>query len=121
MSTYTTRVQWEKFNTEADVEKLLQAHGWKRGRQRDERIDYVRPGKDERDGISGNYHTGKHLFYVFTDATEFAPDRAYNAVQVFCILECGGKMKDAARKLEALGYVEKIQSSRITGKVHLEI
>lgn len=120
MSTKKTKIQWEKFNNEADIEKMLLSGGWKRCRERGDRVDYVRPGKEARDGISGNYHTGKRLFYVFTDATDFKPDMAYNAVQVFCILECGGKMSEAARRLESMGYFEEQQSLKVTGSIKLE-
>ena len=45
-------VLWEQFNAEADIERLLQSHGWTRVRERGDRVDYVRPGKSARDGIS---------------------------------------------------------------------
>ena len=42
---YDTIVLWDKFNTEADVQKMLEHHGWRKVRERQDRIDYVRPGK----------------------------------------------------------------------------
>lgn len=97
-------ILWEKFNTEADVERLLQSHGWTKTKTRGDRVDYTRPGKSAREGVSANWHTQKRLFYVFTTGSDFDANRAYNAAQVFCVLECNGDMRETARKLIDLGY-----------------
>jgi hypothetical protein len=117
---YKTAILWDQFNAEADVAKLLESNGWTRARERGERIDYARPGKTPEEGISANWHTGLRLFYVFTNATAFDADRAYNAAQVFCVLECGGDMRDAARKIKDLGYYTP-KHLTITGSIHLEV
>ena len=117
---YKTTILWDQFNAEADVEKLLESNGWTRARERGDRIDYARPGKTPEEGASANWHTERRLFYVFTNATEFDADRAYNAAQVFCILECGGNMRDAARKIKDLGYYTPKRLT-IIGSIHLGV
>jgi len=117
---YQTTILWDQFNAEADIERLLESNGWTRARERGDRIDYARPGKTPSEGISANWHTEKRLFYVFTDATLFDADHAYNAAQVFCILECNGDMSEAARKIKALGYYTP-KRLEIVGAVHLAV
>jgi hypothetical protein len=114
-----TTILWEQFNAEADIERMLQHHGWTRVRERGDRVDYVRPGKAARDGISANWHNTRRLLYVFTDATAFEADKAYNAAQVFNVLECGGNMHSAAQKLIELGYYTP-KELPITGRIHLD-
>ena len=113
-------VLWDDYNANADAEALLQAHGWTRANERSGRVYYTRPGKSAADGISGNWHTDMRLFYVFTDATQFSPDRAYNPAQLLCALEFGGDMRATARHLIELGYYTPKELS-IVGRVRLEI
>jgi hypothetical protein len=115
-----TTVLWDKFNAEMDIEGALGSHGWTRGRARGHNIEYTRPGKTERDGISATWHTEKRLFYVFTSSSEFEADRAYNAAQVFCVLECGGDMSKTAKKLKELGYYTP-KRPVVTGRVELTL
>jgi hypothetical protein len=108
-------VDWERFNRDADIPALLRAHHWTQGQTRGDRVDFTRPGKAARDGVSANWDTAQRVFFVFTTSSEFSntslgkphrAGRAFNAVQVFCILECNGDMGAAARKLIELGYSE---------------
>jgi replicative DNA helicase len=50
---------------------------------------------------------------VFSSSTEFNPDKAYSASQVFSLLECNGDNKLAYKKLLELGYGEPYRSENI--------
>lgn len=57
----------DSFNENCDVVALLQANGWKVAYKQGEHIRFTRPGKDG--GISADWHTGRRLFYNFSDST----------------------------------------------------
>lgn len=91
--------------THEQIAQLLQAHGWRRGADRGDAIDMIRPGKpsDIRSGTIG--HVAPGVFYCFTDsAPPFAPGHGYDAFMVYTLLECGGDYSEAARQLSQQGY-----------------
>jgi putative DNA primase/helicase len=49
----------------------------------------TRPGK--RSGTSAGYNEAKNLVYIFTSSTEFENERAYNAFQVYTVLNHSAK------------------------------
>lgn len=99
---------FEDYNERGDIIALLQRHGWKVVEQRGEKIVMLRPG-DTKSSSSGDYHTGKGLFSVFTTSTQFEPQKGYKPCAVYCMLECGGDWKVAAKKLLAEGYGEPLK------------
>lgn len=90
---------FEQFNQSGDVIGLLQNHGWKILAQKGERIYLQRPGKDGK-GISGNFHTGLRLFTTWSSSTQFEARKAYNASQVFNLVEGAGDWKQTAKHLK---------------------
>ncbi len=92
---------FENFNRTADVAGLLQNHGWNYVKQKNDRIYFTRPDK-EKGEISGNFHIGLRLFTTWSSSTVFEPRKAYNASQLFSILECGGDWKETAKQLKQL-------------------
>ncbi len=94
----------DDYNSRADVVALLTAHHWTVNHRasNNTNIRFTRPGKKE--GISADFRTTDKLLYVFTNNSQFEPMKAYNPVQVFAVLECGGDFKIAHRKLRQMGY-----------------
>lgn len=74
---------------------ILEPHGWQFVRQQGERLQWCRPGKDPRIGISAT--TTCDVFYPFTTSTEFEAERGYSKFAVYAILEHGGDMSQAAK------------------------
>ena len=97
---YTENV-FENFNQNGDVLGLLQNHGWKIKYQKGNRIYLLRPGKDGK-GISANFNTDLRLFTTWSSSTQFEARKAYNASQLFNLLECAEDWKRAAKRLKEL-------------------
>lgn len=100
-SSYTL-TPWEDYNKRGNVIDLLIKHGWKYINTVGEKHLMRRPGKDS--GTSGDYHSGKGWFAVFTTSSVFEPNKAYTPFAVYALLECKGDYKEAARRLAAEGY-----------------
>jgi putative DNA primase/helicase len=91
----------DEYNERGDVQSLLIKHGWTFVRQQGETVYLKRPGQSSSIW-SASLHSllagGHNRFYVFSTSTIFER-RAYDAFRVFAILECGGDLKEAARRL----------------------
>lgn len=87
-----------------DLRALLLKWGWTSlGVKSDSNEHWVRPGKQPDAGLSATLKDG--VFYVFsTNAAPFESDHAYNAFQVYTLLEHNGDFTSAARQLLADGY-----------------
>jgi len=96
---------FEDYNQRGDIVGLLESKGWRVVSQRGERINLLRPGSTDSK-TSGNYHTGLKVLRVFSNSTEFNPDKGYSPSQVFSLLECNGDNKLTYRRLLELGYGE---------------
>ena len=92
---------------------LLVSHDWTEVERNGDRIKVKRPGESTAHS-SGDFHTGKNLFKVFSSSTVFEPEKGYSPSSVFCILECGGDWKLAYRKLLEQGYGKPIQGDRVS-------
>lgn len=99
---------FEDFNERGDIVGLLERHGWKVVDQKGEKIVFLRPG-DTTSSSSGDYHKGKNLFAVFSTSTQFEPQKGYKPCAVYCMLDCGGDWKVAAKKLLAEGFGEPLK------------
>lgn len=97
---------FEDYNQRGDVISLLERHGWKVVNQRGERINLLRPGQTDSK-TSGNYHTGKRLLYVWSTSTEFNSEKAYPPSNIYALLECGGDLSEASKRLYREGYGER--------------
>jgi len=91
---------FDEFNQKADVVGLLTNHGWKKTKEKGDRIMLVRP--DKQNGISGEFSISRRLFYCYTSGAQFEPQKAYNAVQLLSILECNEDMKRTAKEIKRL-------------------
>jgi hypothetical protein len=96
---------FDDYNERGDIIGLLVAHGWTLVSEHGPKVIMRRPG-DTKAASSGDYHRDKGLFAVFTTSTQFEPQKGYRPCAVFCMLECGGDWKQAARKLLDAGYGE---------------
>lgn len=60
---------WRIFNQHADfnvIHNILLEAGWNYHSTKAEKVRYTRPGKDPRNGLSAEYHTGRKTFFVFS-------------------------------------------------------
>jgi P4 family phage/plasmid primase-like protien len=85
--------------------EILEPHGWRVVRTRGDITEWVRPGKNARDGGSAttNY-AGKDNLWVFTTSTEFDSETSYTKFGAYAVLNHGGHHPTAARALRAEGY-----------------
>jgi hypothetical protein len=102
---------WEDYNRKVNPLSLLIAAGWTETHgsgttPRGGRTVLIRrPGK--RHGHSGSVVEGK-LFHCFTsNGAPFEPEQAYNAFQVYAMLEHGGDFTAAAKQAYRDGYGER--------------
>ena len=107
-----------------DIPQLMEDNDWKYVETQGNNMRYKRPGTtDSR--TSADWHTDKRLLYVFTSSTEFEPNKGYNPVQIFTMLNCGALNKDAyreaAKQLRELGFGEQdAQEDEIEKQIELE-
>jgi hypothetical protein len=94
----------EDFNQRATWEEILIPAGWKILQRRGEVTDWVRPGKNPRDGGSATTGWQGDWFYVFTSSTEFESERTYTKFKTYAVLHHGGDTSAAARALRQAGY-----------------
>ena len=76
---------FDDYNQRGDAVGLLEKNSWQRIKQQGDRIHLRRPGK--KDGVSGNFHTGKRIFYCFSTSTQFESNKGYNPAGVYTLLE----------------------------------
>lgn len=96
---------FEDYNNRGDIVALLGNHSWSIVGENTERIYFLRPGSSAKHSGSWNKEMG--LFSVFSVNTSFQVEKGYKKYAVFCILECNGDFKLAAKKLLELGFGEK--------------
>jgi P4 family phage/plasmid primase-like protien len=85
--------------------EILEPHGWRVVRTRGDITEWVRPGKNARDGGSAttNY-AGSDNLWVFTTSTEFDSETSYTKFGAYAVLNHGGHHIEAAKRLRAEGY-----------------
>jgi len=102
---------FEDYNNRGDVVELLERNGWKVVSNTGNKVNLLRPGSTDT-ATSGNFHTDKRTFSVFSSSTIFdvtdskGDKKAYSPSQVYTILECNGDFKESYKKLLAGGYGE---------------
>lgn len=115
--------QWDdntpdgKFNTLGvdHVKNLLLEKGWtlsSENREGDEVEKWIRPNKNEEDGISATFGYKKNMFYVFSDAADIYPlekRTAYSPFQLLVELEYEGDWKKAKDDLRAAYGMEPVR------------
>lgn len=94
---------FEDYNLRGDVIGLMERHGWKVVGGRGEKIYLLRPGQTDSK-TSGNYHTSKRLLWIWSTSTEFNSEKAYPPSNIYALLECGGDLSEASRRLYGEGY-----------------
>jgi replicative DNA helicase len=100
---FTGLTSLEDYNLRGDLVELLEGNGWKVVSRSGERVFLKRPGASST-SYSGNFHTGLRTLRVFSKSTEFNPEKAYNPVEVYTLLECNGDYSKAAKELGKKGY-----------------
>jgi replicative DNA helicase len=101
----------DDYNQRGEVIELLEKHSYRITRTQGDRVYLLRPG-ETKSKTSGNYRTDLRLLRMFSSSTEFNPEQAYNASNVFSILECNEQTpgKETYKRLLALGYGEALQT-----------
>jgi hypothetical protein len=99
--------------TPETIREILTAAGWKHVYSKPPRDYYLRPGKTDSE-TSGDYHTEKKLFAVFsTNAAPFEPEKGYTPAAVLNALEFAGDWKATAAHLRNLGCGKPLQGERL--------
>lgn len=101
--------RWETFpgddyNARGDFRSVLSYYGWQYARSRpDGNEDWVRPGKDPKDGISATFKDG--CFYVFSsNAAPFETNVKYSPFAIYATLCHHGDFTAAAGDLARQGF-----------------
>lgn len=101
----------DDFNNRAHWADILTPHGWTYMYHRGPAAYWRRPGKDsgEHSASTGREGVGPDdRLYVFSDATEFIPNQAYNKFAAYALLNHGGTgathFASATRDLRAQGF-----------------
>jgi replicative DNA helicase len=94
---------WEDYDENGDVLGLLQSHGWTVKGTRGSRVFVLRPGHTDSK-TSGDFHTEKRIFKVWSTSTVFEAERGYRPSHVYAVLECNGDFSEAARRLRRDNY-----------------
>ncbi|HEY1308456.1 MAG TPA: hypothetical protein VGF24_33130 [Vicinamibacterales bacterium] len=93
----------DDYNQRATWPSVLEPAGWRYVSTRGDVAYWRRPGKTAGVSATTNYG-GADLFYVFTSATAFDPERSYSKFAVYTVLQHGGDFAAAARALSHEGY-----------------
>jgi replicative DNA helicase len=91
----------------AVVDEMLREAGWEAVRESTGRIDYARPGKDAREGVSGNLKDvgGLPVFWNFSPgAGGFSSGKPYTPSAVLCVLGYAGDFARMTDDLRDRGY-----------------
>lgn len=89
------------YNRCGDVQALLEAHGWTLKGSQGHNQQWVRPGKQVRDGIGATFHMVDRVFYVFTSSTDL-PEGQHSPFDLYALLRHGGDHRAAARAVRAM-------------------
>lgn len=90
------------FTRTHDLGKLLFDDGWKYAYTSEGRDYYVRPGKEVKDGVSGNIMInadGRQTLINFSTSVDLPTDRGMSAAQWYAYRYHGGNFGDAARAI----------------------
>lgn len=95
---------WNDYNRRANVLDILQSHGWQvigKGRS----IKLSAPGKHRTKHSAAYNSLGEKELIVFsTNAEPFEPFKKYKPFTVYTLLEHGGDIRSAVKKLKEMGY-----------------
>jgi hypothetical protein len=92
------------YGRQYDLESMLLAAGWSYAYEHQDKRYFVRPGKDQKDGVSGNIATmpdGRQVFYSFSSSTELPTDRALSPGQLYAWMNHGGDLRAAANTIRS--------------------
>ncbi len=99
----------DDYNERGEYEVLLEQHGWRRMHSSGDKGIWQRPGKTGRGISATSNYAGSGLFYVFSsNASPFAPEKAYSPFAVYALLEHSGDFREAAKKLGSGGFGEQL-------------
>lgn len=96
---YAKRMTWDE---------ILQTAGWTFSHKDAEREHWTRPGKDKKDGASGNIKDGC-LYVHSTSVTDFPINVGLTKARAYAWLHHGGDLSAAAKALRAAGYGDPLQ------------
>lgn len=101
----------DAFNAATTWRQLLEADGAHMLRDRGAYVEWVRPGKDARDGMSATTgYMGSDVLKVFTDAWPgLRQDETYDRFGYWAATRHNGNIKEATKDLGSRGYGEKRQ------------
>ena len=104
----------DQYNRQTQWDEILQPLGWTRGKTRNGRTEWARPGKKVSEGIgatTGN-GDGDNLYVHTSNAPPFAPGCLYSKFGAYTVLYHGGDFYNAAKTLAGQGFGSPIQNQR---------
>lgn len=89
------------FNQNNDLCALLEADGWTFAYEHQGRRHYARPGKNPKDGPSGNVmdDAGRQVLYVFSESAGLPTGRGLSPFDWYASRHHGGNSQEAARQI----------------------
>jgi putative DNA primase/helicase len=99
----------DAFNAATTWPQLLEADGAQIFRERGSYVEWVRPGKDRRDGMSATTgYMGSDVLKVFTDSWPLLrQNETYDRFGYYAATQHNGNIREATKHLASLGYGEK--------------
>lgn len=106
----------DAFNRATTWPQLLEADGAQVFRDRGAYTEWVRPGKDRRDGMSATTgYMGSDVLKVFTDSwPQLRQGETYDRFGYYAATQHNGNIREAVKALSALGYGERPTSMKPT-------
>jgi len=97
---------FDEYATRNDLCQLLEHDGWTFAYETQGRRHYTRPGKDPRDGVSGNVYVedGRQVLYVFSENAGLPTHRGLSPGEWYAWRYHGGDLRAAAQALRRAGY-----------------
>lgn len=91
------------FCSNNDINQMLRVQGWQYAYEHGGRQYWIRPGKDPKDGVSGNVYVnpndGRQTFVNFSTSVDLPTDKGMSAAQLYANLEHRGNMREAASQI----------------------
>jgi hypothetical protein len=102
---------WIRFNRDVSWDSLLTKAGWQQvGKQRGQWLDYVRPGKDSKDGASGGVNKSTDVFRNFSSNSLIPHDKAVDRFGFYAYTWHGGDFSAACKAAIAEGLVPDVRA-----------
>lgn len=113
--------QFNRDHGRDEVIALLESHGWTVAHNGTNQVHMVRPGKELRDGYSGNWDDRHQKFYCHTsNALPLQGGVAYSPFALYVALEHGGDWSAAARALAPITQTQASEKLTVEQRIQTQ-